>query len=557
MENKIQDDPIGKTSSPLREPNTTYKFHFWMKPGTRLNPLDFVVAEQVDGSRTLGQVQEIFAYTDADSHLTNYIGSEFGNPNVESYSERLSTMVGKAQVVRNLRTDGKEELYMPLPADRRIFFATESDIQASLEFDRTKGVPAGVIEQSSGLTLPVYVPPEFIVGPEGAHANATGISGLATKTSYLMFLISALYQKAEDVSIIIFNVKHSDLLHIHEENIELSAAEQAIYDSFGLQSNPFKDVTYFLPHGQGDGPDSDTPPDTYEVYAYSFDKVHDELELLFADVGDEYHTISAFTRYVANPDHWDSAGNGVIFEGSLKQTGEFKEVVCTWKELLDLDDDYMRIAVYNDPRHSTPPRLKRELHRLTYHPMFVGRLSDTEVNLRHAAIECLKKPGQVCVIDIFNLKPFTQAFVIGDVIKGLEDLYQNPEETKPPHLVIFIDELNKFAPTVSIGEQMNPVTEKIIYVTSQGRSRGTALFGAEQFKSQVHKQVWGNCSLHIIGRTGNAELRTAAYGELDDSAKNVVMNLKKGEMLLSFANWPSPVKITFPRPSYIRARDND
>lgn len=37
--------------------------------------------------------------------------------------------------------------------------------------------------------LPVNLNSKFIIGPEGAHLNISGISGLASKTSYAMFLL--------------------------------------------------------------------------------------------------------------------------------------------------------------------------------------------------------------------------------------------------------------------------------------------------------------------------------------------------------------------------------
>lgn len=42
------------------------------------------------------------------------------------------------------------------------------------------------------VTLPVNLNSKFIIGPEGAHLNISGISGLASKTSYAMFLMKAI-----------------------------------------------------------------------------------------------------------------------------------------------------------------------------------------------------------------------------------------------------------------------------------------------------------------------------------------------------------------------------
>jgi DNA helicase HerA-like ATPase len=130
-------------------------------------------------------------------------------------------------------------------------------------------------------------------------------------------------------------------------------------------------------------------------------------------------------------------------------------------------------------------------------------------------------------------------------------MYRERELEEIPPLIIFIDELNTFAPA---SETLNPVTELIIEIARKGRARKTALFGAQQFKSEVHKQIWGNCTLNILGRTGSAELRTAPYGELDENTKNSILNLAQGEMVLSFRVWRYPIKVTFPKPPYKRPK---
>ena len=51
-------------------------------------------------------------------------------------------------------------------------------------------LPAGYIEMYEGenkITIPVHFNSHFLIGPEGAHLNISGISGLASKTSYAMF----------------------------------------------------------------------------------------------------------------------------------------------------------------------------------------------------------------------------------------------------------------------------------------------------------------------------------------------------------------------------------
>ena len=540
------DESIGKSSSPIREPNTTAAFYFWLKKGVKANPFDFVVVEQTDGSKTIGQIDEMFAYTDADSHLTNFIGDELGNPSAEPYVERVAAMVARTTVLANMRSDHLEELYMPVPSERKVSFANGEHIAKALGFDTALGtkIPAGIIKQSNGQRYPVYLDSDYIIGPEGAHANVTGISGLATKTSYSMFLLNSVYQKMNDVSMLLFNVKHSDLLHVAEPATDLADADRKMYEKLGLESKPFdaSKVTYFLPRRAAGTPDSDDPPSNFKLYAYTLEDAHSDLDLLFAEVPDTSFTIDAFTSFVRN--NWQ--GGGITFTGN--RGPPISTTATTWQQLLNTQDNHIAMSVYNLPTHATPPRLKRELRRLTSHPMFVSARSAGEVCLGEE-IKKNVKSGRISVVDIYRIPTVDRPFVIGEVMRQIEDLYREKPLAELPHLAIFIDELNTFAPAT---DPPNDVTRQIIEIASKGRGRRTALVGVQQFKSEVHRQVWGNCSLHVIGKVGSAELNTPPYRELTQQAKNTVTGLRQGEMLLSFKGWRGPIKIIFPRPPHRR-----
>lgn len=216
--------------------------------------------------------------------------------------------------------------------------------------------------------------------------------------------------------------------------------------------------------------------------------------------------------------------------------------------MLRVSDEAIGRTVYNDPRHPTPRRIKREIRRLTSQSMFVENHSPVDFYLGDA-IKLNIQPSQISVIDVWRVPTISQPFIIGDVMRNIEQHFQSQELTSLPNLVIFIDELNTFTPR---GDITDPVSQQIIEISRKGRARRTALFGAEQFKSEVHRQVWGNCTLHVIGRSGSAELRTPPYGELDEYTKNQILRLGQGEMILSFRIWRYPIKITFPRPPYKR-----
>ena len=82
---------------------------------------------------------------------------------------------------------------------------------------------------------PVNFNAQFLIGPEGAHLNISGISGLAAKTSYTMFLLKSIQEKydtgtnnSEDDSVayVVFNVKGRDLLAIDEPNTNLTKEDK-------------------------------------------------------------------------------------------------------------------------------------------------------------------------------------------------------------------------------------------------------------------------------------------------------------------------------------------
>jgi hypothetical protein len=55
-------------------------------------------------------------------------------------------------------------------------------------------VPAGIIENGDGSSIPVFLDISYLLGPDTAHVNVSGISG-NSKTSYLIFLLQSTYQR--------------------------------------------------------------------------------------------------------------------------------------------------------------------------------------------------------------------------------------------------------------------------------------------------------------------------------------------------------------------------
>ncbi len=119
----------------------------------------------------------------------------------------------------------------------------------------------------------------------------------------------------------------------------------------------------------------------------------------------------------------------------------------------------------------------------------------------------------------------------------------------PDKVVIFVDELNKYAPGRR-GESESSILEYVLDIAARGRSLGVVLISAEQFMSEVHGQVIGNCATKVIGRSDSSELSDAAYRFISQDVKAHLTRLDKGELLLAHPIYRQPVKIEFPHPAY-------
>lgn len=70
---------IGKVSATEKCPSTIDDFFFWTDKKQILSPFDIVKVEHEDNSITYAVIEEINHVTDAASHFTSYISSDFGD----------------------------------------------------------------------------------------------------------------------------------------------------------------------------------------------------------------------------------------------------------------------------------------------------------------------------------------------------------------------------------------------------------------------------------------------------------------------------------------------
>ena len=548
-------DVIGKIIATEKQPSTIEDFTFWTKSDLKLKPFDVVVVEHIQNSKTFGVVEEISHMTDSPSPLAGFISSDFGDVDAKSYTERIGMNYVRCKVVGNT-----ERIYIPVQEGKKVYLATENEIKMALGLDQVKNpIPAGYIKMYEGNNeqiLPVHFNSHFLIGPEGAHLNISGISGLASKTSYAMFLMKSIQDVAmrednESVAFIMMNVKGTDLLKIDELNERKNELEliRPIYEKLGLQMSAFKQVSYYYPYSKDftsyTYEKSSTIKDRLESkkafqYKYLFETDEDKecLDLLFANVDDPNDTIESIINFIISNggkfngvECWEDFKVALYEQTQSKNNGAGKEIsVLSWRKFYRLFNKSFQKC----------------------RQMFTEKLGTDGRSVRlRDKISNIKK-NDVMVIDIAKLDEESQGFVFGDVMRAVYNLKlgssERPDDEIPDRVIIFIDELNKYASNDV--PKSSPILRQLLDITERGRSLGIVLFGAEQFVSDIHKRVKGNCATQAFGRTNAIEITKEDFRFVPSVYKTMLTRLKQGEYIIQNPVFRSMLNVNFPLPIY-------
>ncbi len=545
---------LGKVSATEKNPSTIDDFYFWTKAGVVLNPFDIVKVSHINGSTTYGAIESISHVTDSANHLSSYISSDFGeiSDTSDGNTDRLAFNYVHVKVVGN-----DKGIYTPVLHGNVVTTCLPEDILKAYGLDKVKNpLPCGYLEMY-GEQVPVNINADFIVGPDGAHLNISGISGLACKTSYCMFLLNAMQQKYskenlteeknKTVAYVIFNVKGQDLLAIDKE-AELNDVEKAKYKLLDLVPKPFKNVSYFYPYSKSEENHhmqtfgnwdeilhSQWNKDKLGIFKYTWNACKDRLEYIFAneDVDDSSGTMAAVIAYIeSEKPPFTSIGSWAKFKSVMKNLLEDKEQLrdtniplVSWKKFNRIMDKVLCDEVFTDD-------VAEDSHEVV--------LSDSLKEI---------KPNQVRVIDIAHLDEKSQGFVFGDVMDTLHTMMSAKSiDGMPDKIVVFVDELNKYASKDT--PKSSQILQQLLEITERGRSLGLILFSVEQFKSAIHERVRGNCATSAFGRTNFVEVASSEYRFFGETYRNMMTRLNPGEYIISNPAMRSLMKINFPRPVY-------
>jgi DNA helicase HerA-like ATPase len=523
---------------------------FWVAvaPGQHLQ-LDDIVAV----NRVLPTGETISVYGIVSQVRARHEGARFDSDVFLIADGVLPAEIVEAAQVQVTRVV-PETFVPPLPGTEvRRAVADERDEALDLTAVERR-VPAGLTRDGQ----PVVLDLDFLDGTKGAHVNISGISGVATKTSYATFLLYSLFNSgvlgatAVNTKGLIFNVKGEDLLFLDHANRRLDDESRDRYARLGLPAAPFRSMRILAPPRKGDP--NGTPatgarttgvrPLYWTIAEFCRDGL---LPFLFADAEDERQQYTIVVQAVT-AQLQQHARAGDTRDGAVRIDGT---TVRTFRELLRVIESKL---VPDDPDDEPDPHWSgRAVNRGTINA-FVRRLAAAERHVEHlvradlpdAATHSIDLDAQqVTVVDLHLLHDRAKRFVVGVVLRQAFEAKEAAGTALPLQFVV-LDELNKYAPR----DSSSPIKEILLDVAERGRSLGMILIGAQQTASEVERRVVANCAVRVVGRLDAAEAGREQYGFLPPVQRQRATILKPGSMFVSQPRLPVPVLLEFPFPSW-------
>lgn len=563
IKNKI----IGRVVATEKNPNTAQSFSFWTNLDSPVGIGTIVKIESdriyqdkktnKDYRRTVyGIVNEGISYTDLESPMHDYISADCEpTSNHLAQTERPEIRYYTASVLKM----EPEEPIQPVPIGD-VFLAEDADVKKSLRMDKFEDsqIPVGLYVNGENQS-PVYLDSNFLLGPEAAHLNVTGVSGLATKTSIIEFLLSSIFQKYqsennEKIATVLFNVKGYDLLFLDQVAENLSDEDKEMYKKLDMEVKAFENVQFFAPY-KDDGVNLNTLR-TNEDLMHNVSPLSWGLEEIFDHV-----------QVLLNKDDIDAKADAFLsfMKEKVLNQDKLDSHYCVHKKIKnfnDLEEWFQRIfAEAGDEekgngegkqqwRGHAIPTIRKVYNRLMNIKTRCKGLVKNDSSSHDLPWGNFEDKG-VYVVDVAGMIPLAQDLVFTRIVEQLKEQLEN-KKLGVDKVIVFVDELNKYASSDSGNSYLK---QTLLEISERGRYLGLILFSAQQFKSQVHKRIVGNCGTSIYGRMDMDELASQGYSVMPSSIKAELTVLEKGKLLIRHPHFNQYIFVRFPRPPFMTSQD--
>jgi DNA helicase HerA-like ATPase len=444
------------------------------------------------------------------------------------------------------------ECYVPPRPGEPVRRAAGEERTRALYFDQMQRRVAVGVGRDGGT---IYLNLDFLDGTRGAHVSISGISGVATKTSFALFLLHSLFRggalrNAHNAKALIFSVKGEDLLFLDQSNARLASpgGEQLrqAYARLDLPAEPFDSVAFYAPPTPGDGLGRPhVTGRTRGVTSFWWTLAEfcsgQLLPYVFADAEDDRQqytmVVHNLTSKLAREAVPAGDAGAVQIGGSLCRT--YEEFVERIGELLGDEDTAADWAGHG----ISTGTVNAFLRRLRSSQRALSSIVRADLTSR-SGHEISTVRQQITVVDLHNLPERAQRFVVGVVLAA----ETRRKEAAGPSSLLFtmLDELNKYAPR----EGSSPIKEVLLDIAERGRSLGIILIGAQQTASEVERRIVSNSAIRIVGRLDAAEAGRAEYGFLPQGQRQRATIAKPGTMFIAQPEIPVPLAVEFPFPAW-------
>ena len=551
--------PFGRVVATERKPNTPHEFHFWTAVDSPVGIGTIVRVEgthPVDGTipRVYGVVVEGLSFTDLLSPLHDVLGFD-GDPRATALAptERPEVRLYTAAVLRQI----PEEPLQPVPMGE-VFLATDDDVSLALRMDsytregaRT-AIPIGLY-RAGGMDSPIFLDADFLVGPEAAHLNITGVSGLATKTSAVEFILASLFAhfpaSKGSIAAVCFNVKGPDLCYLDQPG-DLDANDLAMYDRLRVPARPFERVRYFAPYKA-------------DLVSLNTLRSNEALQDNVTPLTWGLREVLQFAEVMLNRDDVDAKADALIdFIKERVLDHEYKDPqllpgkIYRVQSFAELEEWFRDVILMLEMKGSEGYR--------THHIATIRKVRNRLSNISTRCAGLVTDDGSVSdlpwgtfddravyVVDVAAAEEDAQDLIFARIVSKLREHLER-RDLGVSHVVVFVDELNKYAPADGADTY---VRKMLLDIAERGRYLGLVLFGAQQFRSQVHRRVVGNSGTALFGRMDADELATPGYAVLSPATRTKLATLAKGDLMVRHPHFTQPIFLKFPRPAVLRGRD--
>ncbi len=544
MTQPAHDSIVGRVVATEHLPASPHQFFFWSATETDVG-IGAIV--RVDGKRdrvVFAVVIDGKAYSDLSEPMHDVIAAHGDPASQDGATERREIRLWTAAVLRQM----PEEPLQPVPLST-VTLASSDDVKLALRMEsyvdgeNSTAIPVGIYA-AGGLRAPVYLDADFLLGPESAHLNITGVSGLATKTSAVEFFLACLFARFPAakgrVAAVCFNVKGADLCFIDQPG-ELTESDLEAYETLGIEPRPFESARYFAPF-KSDGVNLNTlrsHPDlisTVEPLVWGLREVLDYNEVLLNrdDLDAKAAAFIDFLRdRVVEKEFRDEWGN-------RHRVTTFADLDRLFRAIFDGLEAQGRSDTWRTHHIATIRKVRNRLINISVRCK--GLVTDDGVSNDIPFGEF--KDRDFYVIDVAGMDQLAQDLVFTRVVSQLREHLER-RDLGVEHVVVFVDELNKYAPADGPDTY---VRKMLLDIAERGRYLGLVLFSAQQFRSQVHRRIVGNAGTSAFGRMEMDELATPGYQVLSPATKIKLATLPKGEIMVRHPHFTQPVFLRFPRP---------